>query len=216
MDLIGGYLLVVIILFSANLALMLGNFRIDNIKLAVLSAMLSAICFALMNISSYLNAALSFLLFDFSYLFLIVSIVMFLVMLFCVNRNRMEYAISFILIIFIIMTAALASQSDLTFNDIVLYSIVAFIVLFGSYQLSKLLVHAKRQYPVIISEFMCLSAILMFIFALTYFSTMTLDYSQFSPFLILTPTYQLIYMIIGLGVVMIIGLLLNESKGGNS
>ena len=97
-----------------------------------------------------------------------------------------------------------------------LYSLLVFIMLFVVYQLTKLLHHAKRQYPVIIGEYMSLFAVLTFIFALTYNSTLNLDYSMFSPFLILTPTYQLIYVIIGIIVVLVIGVLINDSKGGNS
>jgi hypothetical protein len=91
-----------------------------------------------------------------------------------------------------------------------------FIVFFVVYQLSRLLMHAKRQYPIIVGEFMCLFAILMFIFALTYYSTFTLDYSMFSSFLILTPLYQLMYLLIGIVVLMVVGALLNEGYGGNS
>jgi hypothetical protein len=45
---------------------------------------------------------------------------------------------------------------------------------------------------------------------------MTLDYTMFSSFLILTPTYQLIYVVIGIIVVLVVGVLINDSKGGNS
>ena len=63
---------------------------------------------------------------------------------------------------------------------------------------------------------MCLFAILMFIFALTYDSARTIDYTAFSPFLILTPTYQLIYIIIAIVVILVVGVLINDVKGGNS
>ena len=98
----------------------------------------------------------------------------------------------------------------------ILYSLCVFIILFVVYQLSKLLHHAKRQYSVIIGEYMCLFSILTLIFALTYNSTLNLDYSMFSPFLILTPTYQLIYVIIAIIAVLVIGVFINDSKGGNS
>jgi len=91
-----------------------------------------------------------------------------------------------------------------------------FIILFVVYQLSKLLHHAKRQYSAIIGEYMCLFSILIFIFAFTYVSTLNLDYNMFSAFLILTPTYQLIYVIIAVIVILVIGVLINDSKGGNS
>jgi preprotein translocase subunit SecG len=39
---------------------------------------------------------------------------------------------------------------------------------------------------------------------------------MFNSFLILTPLYQLMYVVIGIVVVIVIGVLLNESNGGNS
>jgi len=36
---------------------------------------------------------------------------------------------------------------------------------------------------------------------------------MFSPFLILTPTYQLIYVVIGIIVVLVAGVLINDTRG---
>ena len=108
-----------------------------------------------------------------------------------------------------------ASQASMDIFTMLLYSLLVFIVLFIVYQLTKLLHHAKREYPVIVGEYMSLFAVLMFIFALTYNSTLNLDYTMFSSFLILTPTYQLVYVIIGIIVVLVVGVLIND-KGGNS
>jgi hypothetical protein len=60
---------------------------------------------------------------------------------------------------------------------------------------------------------MCLASILIFIFAMTYSSTITLDYTAFDPFLILTPTYQLVYVVIGIVVVLVAGVLINDYGG---
>ncbi|WP_157944461.1 hypothetical protein [Methanobrevibacter oralis] len=73
--------------------------------------------------------------------------------------------------------------------------------------------HAKREYPVIIGEFTSLSTILIFIFGLTYFSTLNLNQEMFSSFLILTPTYQLIHVIILLVVILIVGVLYDDNRG---
>lgn len=215
MDLFGGYLLVTLILFSANLALLFGNYRINNIKLAGLSLMYAAVFFALVNVSEYLKFASLFLFSNFSYLFLAISIIIFLVMI-LYNKERIgvKHSIAVVSIVFFISALVLASQSAVMFFDSLIYSLFVFIAMFLVYQASKLLVHAKRQYPIIVSEYMALFSILIFIFALTYYSTITLTYSQFSSFLILTPTYQLIYVIIGIVVVMIIGFLLDDRKGG--
>lgn len=214
MDLIGGYLLVILVLFSANCALLLGNYRINNTKLILTSLTFAAVTFIILNASTYLNATFSFLLGYFSYLFLAIAIIIFLAMFCFVKNNEFKLSLYLILATFLISVILFASQSSLNILEMVIYSLLVFITLFVVYQLSKLLHHAKRQYSVIIGEYMCLASILMFIFAFTYFSTLYLDYSMFSSFLILTPTYQLIYVIIAVIVILVVGVLLNDSKGG--
>ena len=213
MDLIGGYLLVVMVLFVANIALMLGNYKLSNLKVIVLSLICSAITFAIMNVSSLLNGQLSFLLDYFSYLFLAITIIIFVSIVYYIRRDDFKIPFYAISLAFVISTVLLSSQANLDFLSMALYSLLVFIILFVVYQLTKLLHHAKRQYPVVIGEYMSLFSILMFIFALTYDSTKALDYSMFSPFLILTPTYQLIYVIIGIIVVLVVGVLINDTRG---
>ena len=137
-------------------------------------------------------------------------------MLYYTKKEEIKLSIYLISAIALVLIVLLSSQSDLTLFSSIVYSLLVFIVFFVVYQLSKLLVHAKRPYPVIIGEFMCLFAILIFIFALTYYSTYALDYSMFSAFLILTPLYKLMYVVIGIVVLMVVGVLLNETSGGNS
>ena len=213
MDLIGGYLLVVMVLFVANIALMLGNYKLSNLKVIVFSLICSAITFAIMNVSSLLNGQLSFLLDYFSYLFLAITIIIFVSIVYYIRRDDFKIPFYSISLAFVISTVLLSSQANLDFLSMALYSLLVFIILFVVYQLTKLLHHAKRQYPVVIGEYMSLFSILMFIFALTYNSTKALDYSMFSPFLILTPTYQLIYVIIGIIVVLVVGVLINDTRG---
>ena len=213
MDLIGGYLLVVMALFVANIALMLGNYKLSNLKVIVLSLICSAITFAIMNVSSLLNGQLLFLLDYFSYLFLAITIIIFVSIVYYIRRDDFKIPFYAISLAFVISTALLSSQANLDFLSMALYSLLVFIILFVVYQLTKLLHHAKRQYPVVMGEYMSLFSILMFIFALTYNSTKALDYSMFSPFLILTPTYQLIYVIIGIIVVLVVGVLINDTRG---
>ena len=213
MDLIGGYLLVVMALFVANIALMLGNYNLGNLKVIILSLICSAITFAIMNASSLLNGQLSFLSDYFSYLFLAITIIIFVSIVYYIRRDDFKIPFYSISLVFVISTVLLSSQANLDFLSMALYSLLVFIILFVVYQLTKLLHHAKRQYPVVIGEYMSLFSILMFIFALTYDSTKALDYSMFSPFLILTPTYQLIYVIIGIIVVLVVGVLINDTRG---
>ncbi|MBE6499170.1 MAG: peptide ABC transporter permease [Methanobrevibacter thaueri] len=210
MDLMSGYLLIVLVLFAGNISLLLGNYKINNQKLIIISTILSIIVFVLINTSNYINIQL---LDYFSYVFLITSVFMFLSMIYCIKNNDITRLLCLILLIFIILTILISTQTNMDFFKSLSYSLFIFIILFIVYQLTKLLHHAKRQYSVLIGEYMCLSTILIFIFALTYNSTINLDYTAFSAFLILTPTYQLIYVIIGIIIVLIAGVLVNDYRG---
>ena len=214
MDLIGGYLLIILVLFSVNFALLAGNIRLNNFKAIILSLMALIIVFALIIVSISFNHS-DLLLNNFGYLFLISAVIIFLSMLFYIKRNNLKTSFSVIIALFVILTICLASQSKLMFFDSLIYSLLTFIFLFFVYQLTKILVHAKRSYPIIVGEYMSLFSILMFIFAFTYNSTLNLDYKMFKPFLILTPTYRLIYFVVGICVVMVMGVFLNETRGGN-
>ena len=209
MDLIGGYLLVMLVLFTGNIALLMGNVKINNLKLIAISILFSIGVFIILNVSVYLNISL---LDYFSYIFLIISLILFFVIFYFIRNNNFKLALYSVLALFIISLTLFCSQTSLNYLEMILYSLCVFIILFVVYQLSKLLHHAKRQYSVIIGEYMCLFSILTLIFALTYNSTLNLDYSMFSPFLILTPTYQLIYVIIGIIIVLIIGSYWNDKK----
>ena len=213
MDLIGGYLLVMLVLFTGNIALLMGNVKINNLKLIATSILFSIVVFIILNVSVYLNI---FIVDYFSYIFLIISLILFFVIFYFIRNNNFKLALYSVLALFIISLTLFCSQTSLNYLEMILYSLCVFIILFVVYQLSKLLHHAKRQYAVIIGEYMCLFSILTLIFALTYNSTLNLDYSMFSPFLILTPTYQLIYVIIAIIAVLVIGVFINDSKGGNS
>lgn len=216
MDLIGGYLLVILILFAANFSLLMGNFKIGNVKLIGISFATFIASFALMNVSKHLGSPLSFLMDNFSYFFIAIAILLFLIFLHYFRKNNLKFSIVSTAILFIISLVCLSSQSELSLFDGLLYSLFGFLTVFLVYQLTKLLVHAKRDYPVIIGEYMSLFSILLFIFGLTYNSTRSLNYLMFSPFLILTPTYKLIYVVIGIVVVLIIGVVYNDNAGGSS
>ena len=216
MDLIGGYLLLLLVLFTANIALMLGNYKFNSVRLIAVSAISFVISFLLIYVSGYLNAQFAFLLDNFSYIFLIIAAIIIVSMICYVKKGNFKASLYIMLIAFLISMVLFASQASMDIFTMLLYSLLVFIVLFIVYQLTKLLHHAKREYPVIVGEYMSLFAVLMFIFALTYNSTLNLDYTMFSSFLILTPTYQLIYVIIGIIVVLVVGVLINDGKGGNS
>ncbi|MBQ8016541.1 MAG: peptide ABC transporter permease [Methanobrevibacter sp.] len=210
MDLMGGYLLVLLVLFAANIALLFGNNKINNLKLIAISAIFTIITFILINASNNINLEL---LDYFGYIFLIISILTFAMMVYCTKNNNIKVLNYSILVIFIISVILLSSQANLNVFNSLSYSLLFFIILFVVFQLTRLLHHAKRKYPVLIGEYMTLESILIFLFALTYNSTLNLNYTMFSSFLILTPTYQLIYVIIGVIVVLVVGVLINDTRG---
>ena len=182
LDLIFGYLLIIIILFSVNIGLFLGYFKFNDKKNTFISIMIGIILLIVMAISSILTINLLDYL---SYVFILISIIIFSILyIYLKNDNLFNYSLAFVSIIMIILTI----------------------------QLSKLLMYAKRPYNVIIGEYMSLMSILVFIFGLTNTSIMRLNHEMFSSFLILTPTYQLIYVIIGIIFVLIIGFYLNDKN----
>ena len=128
MDLIGGYLLVVMALFVANIALMLGNYKLSNLKVIVFSLICSAITFAIMNVSSLLNGQLSFLSDYFSYLFLAITIIIFVSIVYYIRRDDFKIPFYSISLAFVISTALLSSQANLDFLSMALYSLLVFII----------------------------------------------------------------------------------------
>ncbi len=208
MDLISGYLLIIVLLLTINISLFLGNFKLNNIELLGISTTISLLSFISIYLSRYFQSDLSFML---NYFFIILSLILFFIFLFYFkNRKYLVLSIVILIGVFVGSIFILSSQTS-QFNF--LYSLFVFILVFLIYQITKLLYHAKREYPVIIGEFTSLSTILIFIFGLTYFSTLNLNQEMFSSFLILTPTYQLIYVIILLVVILIVGVLYDDNRG---
>lgn len=214
----GGYLLILLILFAANISLLFGNYKFSNSKLIGISASFFIVSTALIFISNNFLNSLSFLIIYLSYFFLVLSVAIFIIIIYYSrdsNRN-LKNSIIALLLFTIISIIVLSSGAKLSLFEMLAYSLFGFLIIFLVYKLSKLLVHAKRDYPVIVREFMCLFAILVLIFALTYNSTLTLNYKMFNPFLILTPTYQVIYVVIGVIVGVVIGFVYDDNMGGNS
>ena len=91
-------------------------------------------------------------------------------------------------------------------------AIVSFVVMFLVYKISKILKKAKRDYYVVVGEYMFLEFILLLILALTFNTVRELDYSIFTSFLILTPTYKVLYMIVIIVFILVLGVLYNDKQ----
>ena len=216
MDLLSGYLIIIILLFSIEISLYLGNFKLNRVKLLLSSVVLGALTFICIYSAKFFQSNFSFLLTNYSYVFILTSITLFAIH-FYYFKNQKKFKLTLIMLIalFAISSFLLATQaSELTLLLSLLYSLCVIICVFLVYLITNLLHYAKRDYSVIIGEFTSLSTILILIFGITYYATYTLDYTQFSAYLILTPTYQLIYVIIGMMIILIAGLLYNDN-GGN-
>lgn len=109
-----------------------------------------------------------------------------------------------------ISALSLCLKSDnLVLNSFEL-AILSIAVMFLVYKISKIFNKAKRPYYAVIGEYMFLEFIFSLILALTFSTVRELDYSIFKSFLILTPTYQLMYMIIAIIMIVVLGVLYGD------
>ena len=210
LDLIWGYLLIIAVLFSANIGLFLGNSKLNDLKSSLFSIVIGIFLFIIV----YISKLFSFNLLDyFTYIFLAMAIIIFAVLILYLKNKNWKNSILIIIFLFYASSFLLASQvSEYSLFYSSLLSVFSIISTIIAFQSSKLLKFAKRSYDVIIGEYMSLEGVLIFLFALTYMSVIQLDYKMFSSFLILTPTYQLVYVIIGIVIILIIGSYWNDKK----
>jgi hypothetical protein len=202
-NLMWGYLLIITILFSANIGLFLGNIKLNNKNASLIFIVLGIFYFVVITISTFFSFNL---LTYFSYIFISIAVLIFINLAVYLKNNNPKNPIIVTVILFYLSSFLLTSQINESFIfDSLLFTLISIIIMIIAFQSSKLLKFAKRPYNVIVGEYMSLEGILIFLFGLTFISTITLDYTMFSSFLILTPTYQLIYVIIGIIFVLIIG-----------
>lgn len=210
LDLIFGYLIIIVILLSANVGLFLGNYNFNNIKSTLIFVVLGILFIIDINISRLFSLNLLDYL---THVFLIIFVIVFIILLTYLKLNKLNVSLYCTVFLYYMSSFLLASQlTELSIYDSLLLTFISIIIMIVAFQSSKLLIYAKRPYNVIIGEYTSLMGILIFLFALTNVSIMKLDYEMFSPFLILTPTYQLVYVVIAIIVVLIIGLYWNDKK----
>ncbi len=212
-DLIMGYLLIFILMLGANINLILNEYNTSKIKLIVFSSILSILTFVCLVFSSNFYNALFFLNDNFGWLFIIIAIILFVVDIIYLKYKSSKYLPYGISIILLILVFTLSSQIvNLSLVDCLLLTLFLFVILIILYPVSSLLHYAKRDYSVIVGEFFSTEIVLFLLIGATFWSVKNLDYTMFSSFLILTPTYQLVYVIIGLFVILLIGLYYNDKQ----
>lgn len=214
LSLFEGYLLIFVALFAVNMGLFLGNLKIDNIKAVIIALISGILLIGINSVSSYFKVTLSFLTGNFGYLFLIFAVLLFiLTWSYLKEEEDLKKVTCVITILFYVVILSVDSHIDgvSIFNSLLL-TLFLVVIMFVVYQLSKLLHYAKREYLIIVREYMILESILIFILGLTYWSVKGLDYTMFSSYLILTPTYQVVYVIILIIFILIIGLYYNDKQ----
>ena len=216
LNLMWGYLIIMILLFGANIGLFLGNFNLNNKKTIFVSILFSLFLFLVSFLASnYFKNYFSMISNSINWLFIVVSLSLVIIAIAYLldNKKNLKPSLGMVTLLFYILIFSVSTQTlGISIFNSLLLALLLFLILFSIYQISKLLFHAKRPFEVIINEFMVFEAIFIFICALTYLSCKDLDYSMFSSFLILTPTYKLVYMTIFLIVLMIVGLYFNDKR----
>ena len=210
LSLFEGYLLIFVALFAVNIGLFLGNFKINNLKAIVIAIFFGILLIGVNSVSSYFKDILAFLSGNFGYLFMLIAIVLFILTYFYLKKKNITLPCVVLFCIAILSISACIDDFSM-FNSLLL-ALFLIIIIFVVYQLSKLLFYAKREYSIIVGEYMILESILIFILGLTYWSVKNLDYSMFSAYLILTPTYQVVYVIILIIFILIVGLYYNDKQ----
>ena len=217
MDLIFEYLIVFILLFVANIAFLVRKYDFNKGKFLSFVLIYGAIVFALSFICSSLKIG-DYVIPVIPYILGLVSLLVLLLAIRFVSFGR-NFAVEndkfvlygTVLLSFVSISAlSLCLKSEnLVLNSLEL-AILAIVVMFLVYKISRIFNNAKRPYYAVIGEYMFLEFIFLLILALTFSAVRELDYSIFKSFLILTPTYQLMYAIIVILIILVLGVLYSD------
>lgn len=220
LNLIFNYLIIFILVLGITIGFFVSKSGFNNKKSIGIFLITSFLLFLALFFSKNLFNLFNFLEGYMYILFFSVAIILFIMDLAFIKLNNddkfsldSKNTIFVVLSIFLtlIVSFMMASQYEiLGIFDIVISVVVLFIASFVTFQLSKLLQYAKRPFHLIISEYIILEIILIVILGLTYTSTKNLDWTMFSSYLILTPTYLVLYTIVAIIGILLIGVYLND------
>ena len=217
MDLIFEYLIVFILLFVANIAFLVRKYDFNKGKFLSFVLIYGAIVFALSFICSSLKIG-DYVIPVIPYVLGLVSLLVLLLAIrfvsfgrnFAVENDKLVLYGTVLLSFVSISALSLCLKSEnLVLNSLEL-AILAIVVMFLVYKISRIFNNAKRPYYAVIGEYMFLEFIFLLILALTFSAVRELDYSIFKSFLILTPTYQLMYAIIVILIILVLGVLYSD------
>ena len=207
-NLVWEYMLIILVLFGTNFGLLLNTYGIKHkvpvyILLYSLSLFLITIFISNIKLDYFINY-IAFLLF-------FIGLIIFILILYQLNskNEKLNFLtfIGLILISYFIIIYLILSSSSLSFDFSLLIFAILFVFSLLSFKLSKNSIFKGK-----ISEYFILESILLMILGLTYPYVTTLDYSEFVPFTILTPTYEIIVLIIFIIALLVIGVYLNDYR----
>ena len=105
---------------------------------------------------------------------------------------------------------SLCLKSDNLVLSSIELAVLSILVMLLVYKISRIFNKAKRPYYAVIGEYMFLGFVFLLILALTFGTVRELDYSMFGSFLILTPTYLVLYTIIIILIILVLGVLYSD------
>ena len=217
MDLTFEYLIVFILLFGANIAFLVRKYDFNKNNFIQLALIYGAIVFVLSFICSSLNLS-EYIIPFIPYILGVVSLFVLILAIRYVSFGRnfnvendkpVFYGIILSSFISIIALSLCLKSDNLVLNALEL-AILSIVVMFLVYKISRIFNKAKRPYYAVIGEYMFLEFVFLLILALTFSTVREMDYSIFKSFLILTPTYQLMYVIIIILIIMVLGVLYSD------
>lgn len=217
MDLIFEYLVVFILLFVTNIAFLVKKYDFNKNKFIQFVLIYGAIVFVLSFMSSSLNLGEHVISFMPYFLGLVSLLILMLAIRFVsfgrnngIENDKIVFYGTVLSSFISIAALSLCLKSDnLVLNSLEL-AILSIIVMLLVYKISKIFNKAKRPYYAVIGEYMFLEFLFLLILALTFSSVRELDYSIFKSFLILTPTYQVMYAIIVILIILVLGVLYSD------
>lgn len=217
MDLIFEYLIVFILLFATNIAFLVRKYDFNKNKFIPFLLTYGSIVFILSFICPSLNLG-EYIIPFMPYILGLVSLLILIFAIRFVSFGR-NYSIESDKVVFFgtilssfiaIISLSLCFKSDSIVLNALELAILSIVVMFLVYKISKIFNKAKRPYYAVVGEYMFLEFIFSLILALTFGAVRELDYSIFKSFLILTPTYQLMYVIVIILIIIVLGVLYSD------
>lgn len=218
MDLIIKYIILLLLCFSFNIGLF-SNPSYKNYR-KYLPSIYSVLLFLVSIFAIYFSGCFSVINKYFNYYLMIFALILIVMAYLYENRKNLRDVLVFI---FLILSALLILTliSLLDPDNIVLYGvsyplliivlICIFVFIFSS--IIKRIggnIIQYFNYNNIVGEYMIVESIFIFLLGLTYDSVKSLDYTLFNSFLILSPSYQVISIIIILIIIILAGIFMGD------